>query len=117
MNQLLLQALKEKVIEPLNGLVEWDRYGAREDNSGFIFGWIKRDDGFYDFVVIDFKLVLEGLIVAYNTSSKKYSKEIGLRLSNDDGRYIECRSASELLGARLVKWQNETVSERTRRKQ
>lgn len=105
MNQLLLQTLRTRIIKPLNDIVQWDRYGVRDDDSGFIFGWIEREDGFYDFVVFDFKLVAEGLIIGYNTSSKKYSKEIGEKVTSSDGGYIECRSAAELPDANLVKWQ------------
>lgn len=102
--------LRKDVILPLNDLVEWDRYGIRnEDDSGFIFGWIKREDSFYDFVIVHFKLDWSGgsgvFCCNYDTSSKKYSKEIGMRLGGDLGGYLECKPASDIPDARLISWQ------------
>jgi hypothetical protein len=109
-NRILLMHLRVDVIAPLNDLVEWDRYGIRnEDDSGFIFGWIKRDDGFYDFVIIKFWLDWDkkgAFFYNYDTSSKKYSKEIGVRLGSNLDGYLECRSASDFPEARLIGWQS-----------
>lgn len=94
-----------------NDIMEWDRYSIRGE-GGFIFGWIKRDDGFYDFVVVNFQLSADTLIVGYNTSSKKYSKEIGEILSKGVNLdYIECISASDFPEARLVSWQKKAAEQ------
>jgi hypothetical protein len=110
MNQLLLLKLRTNIIDPLAGLVEWDRYGIKEDDdSGFIFGWIRRDDKFYDFVLVRFWVdwnQVGQLFCSYDTSSKKYSKEIGLRLGSNLPNYTECRSAREIVQEQnLIKWQ------------
>jgi hypothetical protein len=112
-NRILLLKLRKEVILPLNEIVGWDRYSIR-DNGGFIFGWIKRDDGFYDFVVVNFQLYIDTLIVGYNTSSKKYSKEIGERLSKGANLdYIECIPASDFPEAQLVSWQKKAAGQTT----
>jgi len=107
MDQLLLARLKSNVIEPLKDIVKWDRYAIRENEAGgFIFGWIKRDDGFFDFVVINFQMNAGHLLFGYNTSSKKYSREIIKRLGGSDENYLECRPAKEILpDDTLIEWQ------------
>ena len=108
-NRILIINLRTKIIAPLNDLVEWDRYGIRnEDDSGFIYGWIKRDDGFYDFVIIRFWLDWgKGgqFQCNYDTSSKKHSKEIAQRLGSSLEYYLECQPASDFPEANLVRWQ------------
>src|SRR5271169_386090 len=97
-NQLLLANVINKIILPLNDIVEWDRYALRE-YDGFIFGWIKREDGFYDFVNITFELLPNGFAKSFNTSSKKYSKEIARRLTEESiviSEHIDCKPASDI---------------------
>ncbi len=106
-NQLLYVNLVKRVILPLNDLVEWDRYGLRDD-GGFAFGWIKRDDGFYDFVSVTFQLTGNAFAISYTTSSKKHSKEIAGRFNLGGTAvydYLECKPASDIPEANLVKWQ------------
>lgn len=106
-NQLLLINLINKVIMPLNDIVEWDRYALR-DYDGFIFGWIKREDNFYDFVSINFELKNNQFLMNYNTSSKKYSKVIANKLSNNSiviEDHLDCKPASDIPQARVVDWQ------------
>lgn len=108
LNQLILVPLRFRVIDPLRDLVQWDRYGIRQDQSaGFLYGWIKRDDGFLDFVLIQFQLIGTTLQFSYNTSSKKYSREIARRLSGSEDGYLECRSAQEIIPDQnmLIRWQ------------
>jgi hypothetical protein len=110
--------LRLDVIAPLNDLVQWDRYGIRDNDSGFIYGWIPRDDSFYDFVIITFALEGANLVLNYNTSSSKISKEIGLRLGLTDKemkeRYVPCLSASDIPEANLVRWQKEDAKREER---
>ena len=109
-NRILTLKLREYIIAPLNSLVEWDRYGLREDDSGFIYGWIKRDDGFYDFVSIRFWIDWRNemkFTATYLTSSSKHSKEIGHRLGSNLESYLDCQPASDFSEANLVKWQKE----------
>jgi hypothetical protein len=106
-NQLLLINVINKIVVPLNDIVEWDRYGLR-DYNGFIFGWIKRDETAYDFVVVNFEIRDNQFFMNYNTSSKKYSKELANKLSissNVLDDYLECKPASDIPQANLVKWQ------------
>lgn len=103
--------LVRRVIEPLNGLVEWDRYAVRDDNTGFIFGWIKRDEGKnYDFVCVNFQLTENnGFLVGFNTSSAKYSKKIAEILTKSE-EYLECKSVCDIPEANPVPWQKANLS-------
>ena len=107
-NQILLMGVTRHVIEPLKDIVKWDRYGFRE-YDGFIFGWIKRDDGQLDFVVVRFWIDWKSggtFYTTYDTSSKKYSREIGNRLGSPISTYSECRPASDIVPDEyLIKWQ------------
>ncbi len=108
MNQLILIRLRSGVVEPLKDIVKWDRYGIREaEGAGFLFGWIARDDGFYDFVVVNFQLDGANLHLGYNTSSARYSAEILKRLGGVESNYLPCRSAKEIITdeTQLVRWQ------------
>ncbi len=110
-NRLLALRLRLDIIAPLNDIVQWDRYGIRDNDSGFIYGWIPRDDGFFDFVILTFALEGTGLSINYNSSSSKMSKEIGLRLGLNEKqmseRYVPCLPASDIPEANLVRWQKE----------
>ncbi len=70
-----------------------------------------REDGFFDFINVTFALEGTGLVINYNTSSSKRSKEIGLRLGLDEKqmseRYVSCLPASDIPEANLVRWQKE----------
>lgn len=106
-NQYLLMNLINKVVVPLNDIVEWDRYALR-DYDGFIFGWIKRNDNFYDFVAVNFEMRNNQFFMNYNTSSKKYSKEIAQKLSKENlviEDHLDCKPASDIPKANLVSWQ------------
>lgn len=106
MNELLVFRLRMFVVEPLKDIVKWDRYAIRDDKEGFIFGWIEREDGGYDFVNVTFNIANGGFNIGFNTSSAKYSKELARRLGADLSVYVECRSAAEILDeAKLVRWQ------------
>lgn len=110
MKQTIINGLRKNVIEPLGDLVKWDRYAIKDDiGGGFLFGWIKRDDGKYDFVVINFQMNNGVLMLGYNTSSKKYSQEILKRLKGNLKSYAECRSAGEIIldEGSLIDWQKE----------
>ncbi|MGA3021092.1 MAG: hypothetical protein ABSD68_04045 [Candidatus Micrarchaeales archaeon] len=116
-NRLLVIRLRDRIVMPLNDLIEWDRYGIRnDDDSGFIFGWIKRDDNYYDFVCFNFALVNNEFVFNYNSSSEKYSKEIAEKLSKKTGcsfrnAYLECKSASDIPEAKLIRWQKNISQE------
>lgn len=56
--------------------VEWDRW-AGLPNEYNIFGWIQRDDGWKDFLVLE---IIDNEITDFCTSSAKYSKEFSKRL-------------------------------------
>jgi hypothetical protein len=106
--------LRTFVIKPLEGFVEWDRYGVRDEgDDGFIFGWIRRDDGFRDFVVVRFWINWDHgdakFFCSYDTSSKRYSKEIGITLGGNLAGYAQCRSVREIEPeTNLVRWQRES---------
>ncbi|MDE2020477.1 MAG: hypothetical protein KGJ13_09100 [Patescibacteria group bacterium] len=57
--------------------VSWDRW-AGEFDLCIIFGWIKRDDGRNDFILLKFT---DGSPDMIATSSSKYSKEFSARLN------------------------------------
>lgn len=57
--------------------VEWDRK-AGEGGDYNVFGWIQRDDGWKDFLVL---VVEDNQIVDFCTSSAKYSEDFSKRLN------------------------------------
>lgn len=81
--------MKNQVESILNLLPEvtWDRYSGEEDSID-VFGWIKRDDGRSDFVVLGIK---HGEAEYFETSSAKYSKEFATRLefTHSDCKRVE----------------------------
>jgi len=105
-NRLLLLNVTKSIVMPLNGLVKWDRYALRNDRAGFIYGWIKRTDGHYDFVSFNFWMDGVEFAFGFTTSSKKYSEELGRRLGQKIDTHVECRSVSDMPEAELVDWQN-----------
>lgn len=72
--------------------VFWDRF-VEEDNQIVVYGWIPRDDGLADFVVL--RAVFDG--VEYLTSSAKYSKTIGdlLRGGPGSSTHVVCRRVED----------------------
>ena len=84
---------REIIVNVLRRLyfVNWDRYFNIGHYFTF-FGWIKREDSYKDFVVIDFYFGEDGKTeISYSRSSKKYSKQISgiLNCSHSDCRRVE----------------------------
>lgn len=72
--------------------VRWDRYV--EAHLGVMFyGWIPRDDGKNDFVIV----VFEKEQYWYVTSSKKYTKEIcRLIIGDPTDKHDDCKRVEDL---------------------
>lgn len=93
--------------------VRWDRC-VRHDNTAVAYGWISRDDGRSDFVLLDFSWgdtegldgsTLTWFAVGFSTSSAVYSAIIS-RLLHGGGEGVEhrdCERVEDVLGA-LVNW-------------
>jgi hypothetical protein len=89
--------------------VEWDRWGgwyeypAGEDEATVYtaspFGWIERDDGRFDFLVITVYWTppLGIYHTSQQTSSARYSEEFAERLGNADS-HIKCRRIEDDFG-------------------
>lgn len=116
-NPVLLEAIRTEIVQPFNDIVQWDRWSVNEPtDSGFIYGWIKRDDGANDFVIFQFWLHNGNLFTKnFNTSSAKYSKIIAARMNLTGAQhpYLECWSCSEIEGANLIDWQKPMNRRRT----
>lgn len=68
--------------------VMWDRWiGSFRDFT--IFGWVKRKDERFDFLVLD---IVRGEVVRFRTSSAKLSKSISERLNFT---HEECRRVED----------------------
>lgn len=87
--------------------VRWDRcsFGDRE---GSVFGWIDREDGRADFVALDFQWGdtqdLYGESVAWfavgtNTSSARYSREIGQAIVGSTETHRDCERVEDVFGS------------------
>jgi hypothetical protein len=84
--------------------VTWDRWAGDKETVMVIFGWIPRDDGRSDFVVLRLEY---GSLVSLVTSSARYSKEFAGRtgLGHGDCKRVEhdfpelksCTSSQEKL--------------------
>ncbi len=74
--------------------VKWDRYTEIEGESNF-FGWIEREDGKSDFLVLSF---IDSRLWWYMTSSAKFSKEISKRLKLG---HSECKRVEQLFGKQI----------------
>lgn len=60
--------------------VNWDRFGR-----DYAFGWIKREDGKFDFAILAYYQREDGSVdVSITSSSAKYSQEFGKRLGAKD---------------------------------
>ena len=90
-----------QIAEVLNRLdeVRWDRYVV-DDRELTAFGWIDREDGRSDFVVIELwsqaNATLGARLVA--TSSAARSESIDRRLSGDADGHIPCQRVEHLVG-------------------
>jgi hypothetical protein len=82
--------MKDKIANWLNQFPEvvWDRW-TQSENWACAYGWIARDDGRFDFLVIDFD---DGEPWKFSTSSAKFSKEFSVRLNFEGSTgHQECR--------------------------
>ncbi len=87
----------ERVVEPnplpvaatLNLLPEvtWDRFSGDDGNIG-VFGWIYRQDGRADYVMV---MIDNGGPWLFSTSSAKYSATFAARLGMDGDGHTHCR--------------------------
>ncbi len=70
--------MQQSIEDILNKLpeVRWDRY-AQANNEFIIYGWIKRNDKRFDFVILRF---FNNQVDSFITSSAKYSNSIHKRL-------------------------------------
>lgn len=107
----------DAIAERCNRLPEvaWDRC-VIHDEFGFagVYGWITRDDGHLDFVVLSFTwgettgLQGETLVwfsVGFTTSSAKYSPSIHERLGFES-EHTDCQPVGDVLaGLNVVGWQ------------
>jgi hypothetical protein len=77
--QRVMKIAKKKIEEILNRFPEvtWDRWSGNLDAMQ-IFGWIERDDGRADFLVLK---IVGGIAVYFTTSSAQYSREFTDRLN------------------------------------
>ncbi len=99
----LLAARRSWVAEWLNKLpfVTWDRLTEwttedRENTGVTVFGWITRDDGRSDFVLMEFTSWSE--TVGFSTSSAERSAEIAKILYGSDGNHFDCQRVEHVLG-------------------
>lgn len=72
----------EEIEMTLNLLPEvaWDRFSGMYDSFCEVFGWVRREDGKSDFVLLQFD---KGEVYGISTSSAKYSAEFSHRLGFD----------------------------------
>ena len=77
-------------------MVDWDRCTVSLER-GTVFGWIERDDGRNDFVV----LFWDATGFGYTTSSAKHSREIGERLGFPEGGHRDCERVEDVFGNRV----------------
>lgn len=92
--------LAEQRAEILNRLpiVKWGRSVPWEDGAGLVaYGWIDRDDGRSDFVLVAFLWPAEPLSFTFWTSSAKHSAEIMELLCGDSAGHVDCERAAEVL--------------------
>jgi hypothetical protein len=81
--------------------VEWDRMAGAEDwRWGGAFGWIARDDGRSDFLVVQWQTLDDGEVYWWNTtSSARYSHDFAERLRGEDHGHQDCQRVEDVLGA------------------
>lgn len=87
------------VADTMNRLpyVRWDRLATARREDGLldaaVYGWIERDDGPPDFVV----LLFEGAAVGSVTSSAKHSEEIDATLHGNADGHVPCQRVEDVL--------------------
>lgn len=59
----------QKNLKRFEPIVQWDRWAGNIIDM-VVFGWITRDDGRFDFIVLD---LFKGELQSFRTSSAKYS--------------------------------------------
>lgn len=77
------QIIHQRITETLNKFpeVKWDRFGGDLHALG-IYGWIDREDGKRDFILIAF---MDGVATSMGTSSAKFSAVFADRLDLTHG--------------------------------
>jgi hypothetical protein len=89
--------------------VVWDRCVLLE-RTGAAFGWIARDDGRSDFVVVTFSwgethglddALVPWIVAGYSTSSALYSARIGELLYGHADDHTDCSRVDDVFGALL----------------
>ena len=75
------------------GMVKWDRCIVSAPR-GAVYGWIAREDGRSDFVLLHWNPVGLG----YTTSSARHSKEIGERLGFSGEGHRDCQRVEDVFG-------------------
>lgn len=95
----------EQIAEKLNLFpeVEWDRMAGADDWTwGGAFGWIKRDDGLHDFLVVNWNDDGDGGTYWWNTtSSSRYSRDFAERLRGEDHGHRDCQRVEHVLGDKV----------------
>lgn len=79
--------------------VEWDRLSGKYDRF-CIFGWIKRDDGKLDFLMLIFDDCAPSI---FSTPSAKYSAEFSKRLGMG-GEHHDCLPVKIFFNVKTVRW-------------
>lgn len=91
--------------------VEWDRCSFGE-SEGTAFGWIAREDGRADFVVLDFSWgettgfdgeTVPWFAVGTNTSSAVWSALIAERILGPENSHRDCERVEDVLGDLVVR--------------
>jgi len=94
---MLTFADKETLAQSLNRMpfVRWDRFAEDGSAEGpgdvSIYGWIDRDDGRSDFVLLECELRDDGWAIGYTTSSALYSEKIGELLYDVEQAHYPCQ--------------------------
>lgn len=80
--------------------VRWDRLTRYEDWYVSVFGWMNRDDGRSDFVVITWENRDGQVFTNLKTSSAEKSHEFGIRLHGDflNRVHLACERVEHVLG-------------------
>lgn len=88
--------------EVLNRLpeVRWDRCAGTEASLG-VYGWIPRDDGRFDFVVVEFQLHDGRDVCWFTTSSARLSATFAELLHGAAGPHYACRRVNDVFGSLL----------------
>ncbi len=96
------------VVETLNKLPEviWDRFAGDGIKDVSVYGWLHRDDGKSDYVLVMIDKDGPWLI---STSSAKYSADFSARLGMGGSGHTPCRRVEDhFAGVRCVRLKNET---------